>query len=80
MDRVVVYTQDGCSHCHQVKRWLGERGVAFEERHISRHPEYLEELVRRGHRAVPVVVVGGREIVGFDAGALAAALAEAPGR
>lgn len=38
-------------------------------------PAY-DELIARGFRTIPVTVIGDRSFTGFDADALAAALAE----
>lgn len=50
----------------QVKGFLSRRGVPFEERDVYENAEYRRELLELGFSSVPVTVVGGRVIPGFD--------------
>jgi mycoredoxin len=59
--KIVVYTTPWCGDCKTAKRFLGERGIAYEEIDIDRHPE-AAEIVRRlndGMRKVPTLDVEG---------------------
>lgn len=50
-----------------VKEFLSQRGIAFEERDVSRDSSYAEELVRiTGQTGVPVTIIKGQAVVGFD--------------
>lgn len=67
MPRVVVYTMDGCPVCARAKEYLAGRGVDYEERNVSRSEEHYRELVEgMGLRSVPVIIVDGERLVGFD--------------
>ncbi|WP_457632713.1 heavy metal translocating P-type ATPase [Oceanithermus desulfurans] len=58
--RVLLYTSPGCPDCAAVKAWLEARGVAYEERDLSR-PEIAEEAVRYyGVRVAPITVIDGQ--------------------
>lgn len=63
---VVVYTSTHCQFCKQVKSFLSERGVAYEERNIDQDERYAEELWNSGMRSVPVTVVGDARILGYN--------------
>ena len=64
---VKVYTSPTCGYCHQVKRYLSERGVEFTERDISVDRAAAEDMIRQtGQTGVPVIVVDGEAVVGFD--------------
>lgn len=64
---VAVYTTPTCGFCHQVKGYLGQRGVPFTEYDVSRDPQAATEMVRlSGQRGVPVVVIDGQVVVGFN--------------
>jgi glutaredoxin 3 len=68
---VVVYTSPTCPYCTMVKEFLSQRDISFEERDVSRHPSYAEELVSStGQMGVPVTVIDGQMVVGFDRGRL----------
>jgi glutaredoxin 3 len=50
-----------------VEEFLSQRGVDFEERDVSANPDFAEELVRNtGQMGVPVTIINGQTVVGFD--------------
>jgi glutaredoxin 3 len=50
-----------------VKEFLSQRGTGFEERDVSRDPSAAQELVRNtGQMGVPVTVIDGQAVIGFD--------------
>lgn len=50
-----------------VKDFLSQRGISFEERDVSRNPSYAQELVNStGQMGVPVTIIAGQVVVGFD--------------
>ncbi|MBM7564935.1 glutaredoxin family protein [Paenibacillus sacheonensis] len=73
---VIIYTSTHCNYCKQVKSFLSDRGVTYEERNIDLNDQYGEELWNTGLRSVPVTVVGERSILGFNQVELNRALAE----
>jgi glutaredoxin 3 len=72
---VTVYTTPTCGYCRATKRYLQEKRIRFREVDVSSDTQAADELARRtGRRAVPVIDVNGRLIVGFDKRRLNAAL------
>ena len=68
---VTVYTTPTCPYCNMVKQFLSQKGISFEERDVSRNPSYAQELVRStGQMGVPVTIINGEIVVGFDRGRL----------
>jgi len=64
---VVVYTTPTCGFCHQVKAYLSQRGVPFAEYDVSRDQQAAIEMVRlSGQQGVPVVLIDGQVVVGFN--------------
>lgn len=50
-----------------VEEFLSQKGVDFEERDVSANPDYAQELVRNtGQMGVPVTIINGQTIIGFD--------------
>jgi S1-C subfamily serine protease len=50
-----------------VKEFLSQKGIAFEERDVSRNPSAAQELMSKtGQMGVPVTVIDGQTIIGFD--------------
>jgi glutaredoxin 3 len=68
---VIVYTTPTRPYCRMVKDFLSQRGISFEERDVSRNPSYAQELVKNtGQMGVPVTIIDGEIVVGFDRGGL----------
>ncbi len=63
---VVVYTSDTCGYCHQAKEYLGQKGIAYEEKNVSRDAAARKELMAQGFMGVPVIKVDNETIQGFD--------------
>jgi glutaredoxin len=57
-----------------VKAWLSQRQVPYVEKNVREDPAALEELKGMGYNSVPVTVIDGERIVGFDVERLATAL------
>ncbi|WP_433944118.1 glutaredoxin family protein [Paenibacillus sp. SN-8-1] len=66
MEQAIVYTSTNCPHCKQVKSFLTEKGVSFEERNVETNDEYAQQVFDMGMRAVPVTLIGDFKIVGMN--------------
>lgn len=66
MADVIVYTSNTCPYCTLAKNYLTEKGVSYTEKNVQTDKEARKELMAMGHMGVPVLVVDGEEIVGFD--------------
>jgi glutaredoxin-like protein NrdH len=58
-----------------VKEFLSRAGVPYVVRDVDEDDGAYDELLARGWRSVPVTVIGGRAVRGFDRAALREALA-----
>lgn len=54
---ILIYTTPGCPDCAALKRWLAERGLAYEERDLSQPGMADEAKLRCGVRIAPVTVI-----------------------
>lgn len=78
---VTIFTTNTCSYCGMVKRWLGSKGIGYEEVNLDQYPErQAEALEISGALTVPVTVItkedGRREVVvGYNLAKLAPAVA-----
>ena len=57
-----------------MKEFLSRAGRPFIVRNVDEDLEAYNDLIGRGFRAVPVTLIGGTAIKGFDESALQAAL------
>ncbi len=60
MEPITLYTSAWCPDCWRVKKFLKERGVAFEEVNVEQDLEGEEIVIRanKGKRKVPTLKVG----------------------
>lgn len=66
MQKVEIYTSDTCVQCKQAKEYFKNNNVEFIEYNISSNQEYKRKLIEKGYLSVPVIVVDGKDILGFD--------------
>lgn len=66
MKKVEIYTSDTCIQCKKAKEYLSDNDIEFVEYNISSNQEYKRELIKKGYLSVPVIVVDGQDILGFD--------------
>lgn len=66
MAEITVFTSNTCPYCTLAKNYLNEKGVAYTEKNVQTDKEARKELMAMGHMGVPVLIVNGEEIVGFD--------------
>jgi mycoredoxin len=64
--KIVFYTTRWCGDCKAAKRFLGERGIAFEEVDIEQRPEAATIVMKLndGMRKVPTLDVEGTIVSG----------------
>ena len=66
MKKVEIYTSDTCIQCKTAKEYLKNNNIDYIEYNISSNQEYKRELIRKGYLSVPVLVIYGQDVLGFD--------------
>jgi len=67
MPAVKVYSTKNCPYCRMMKAFLDSQGIAYESIDVGENRKAAKEMVDLTHQyAVPVTVVDGNVIVGFD--------------
>ncbi len=62
-----VYSTPTCPYCHMAKDYLKSKNIAFESIDVSVDRAGLDTMVKAsGQMGVPVIVIDGKVIVGFD--------------
>lgn len=78
---ITIFTTNTCAYCAMVKKYLGAKGMTWDEVNLDEHPERQAEALQiSGALTVPVTVVtkedDSREvIVGYNLAKLAPAVA-----
>lgn len=67
MSEVKVYSTPTCPYCIRTKEYLKQKNINFQNIDVSSDRASLEEMVKlTGQMGVPVVVIDGNVVVGFD--------------
>ncbi|MBT8508377.1 glutaredoxin [Methanomicrobiaceae archaeon CYW5] len=68
MPKVTIYTTANCQYCRLTKAFFQKHGVEYEEIDVGTDTAAAAEMVEKsGQYGVPVTIVDGEVIVGFDA-------------
>jgi len=72
---VTIYSTPTCHFCHMAKDFFNEKGVNFTDFDVSADAAKRQEMIQlTGQLGVPVIVINGDMMVGFDRTKLAAKL------
>lgn len=59
MEKVVVWSKQGCSYCNEVKTYLEEKNISYQTVDVTEHDDRRDILeAKYGVRHVPVVEIG----------------------
>jgi glutaredoxin-like YruB-family protein len=62
-----IYTLPTCPHCREVKQYLEQHGVHYQEIDVHNNEKATQEVMSlSGGTRVPVIVIGNKVIVGFN--------------
>jgi len=65
--KVTIYTTPNCSVCRKAKEYLAQNGIAYEEIDVASDRRAADEMVHKsGQMGVPVIIVDGVMLVGFN--------------
>ena len=72
---VVIYTSPTCIHCKSAKEFFAENNIKYTEYDVTTDPQRRQEAVEKsGQMGVPVILINGELVVGFDKDALSSML------
>ena len=75
MPKIKVYSTPTCPYCNSLKDFLKENKIKFENIDVSKDEKAVREIVKKsGQIGVPVTIIDGKVIVGFDKSALEKAI------
>ena len=78
---VTIFTTNTCAYCGMVKKYLGAKGIAYDEVNLDQNPERQAEVTAlSGVTTVPVTLVTKDDntqevVVGYNLAKLAPAVA-----
>ncbi|MDF2959571.1 MAG: NrdH-redoxin [Paenibacillus sp.] len=74
--QVIVYSSNTCTYCKQLKQYLNDQSIPFEERNIDTNDAFIDELQAMGMSSLPVTVIGETKILGLNPTRIQKALAQ----
>lgn len=64
---IKMYSTPACPYCTMAKEYLSSKEVSYTNADVSRDKNARDEMVKlSGQMGVPVIVIDGNVIVGFD--------------
>ena len=64
---VKVYSTPTCPYCKMAKSYLDEKGVAYDDVDVTKDATGRDEMIKKsGQMGVPVILVDGEIVIGFD--------------
>lgn len=74
--RVVMFSTDWCRYCEQARQLLQASGVDYHEYDIEKSAEGFKQYQALGGRGVPLLIINGKLLRGFDKRQILRALAD----
>ena len=67
MKEVIVYSTPSCVYCNAAKVFFKQNNIAYTEHNVAADPERRKEMIEKsGQMGVPVIIIGGEIVVGFN--------------
>lgn len=64
---VTIYSTPTCHFCKMAKEFFAEKGIEYTAYDVASDAQKREEMIKMtGQLGVPVIVIGGDIMVGFD--------------
>ena len=65
--QIVIYSTPTCPYCKRAKDYLSQKGITYIDHNVAEDRKIAEEMIQKsGQMSVPVIIVDGEIIVGFD--------------
>jgi glutaredoxin-like YruB-family protein len=73
--KVVIYSTHPCPWCKKTKEFLRANKISFTNKFVDTSKKNADEMIKvSGQQAVPVTVINGKVIVGYNESSLRKAL------
>lgn len=64
--KIEMYSSNTCGYCSMAKDYFNENHLEYIEYNISEDANSKKRLMNMGYMSVPVILIEGEEILGFD--------------
>lgn len=67
MSKVEIYTTPTCAFCKMAKEYFKSKNIEYAEYDVSKDLAKRQEMLDKTHQfGVPVIVIDGKIVLGFD--------------
>ena len=64
---VVIYSTPTWPFCKRAKEYLSQKGITYQERDVAGDREAAKEMIEKSKQmSVPVIIIDGEILVGFN--------------
>lgn len=65
--KVVIYSTPTCPYCKRAKEYLSRKGISYTDIDVAQDKEKAKEMTEKsGQMSVPVIIIDGEIVVGFN--------------
>jgi len=64
--KVILYATSWCGYCEKARELLNENNIEFHEYDVEKSEEGREQFKRLGGKGVPVILIDGEVLKGFN--------------
>lgn len=69
MKEITIYSTPTCHYCHMAKEYFTENNIKFTDYNVAEDQDKRAEMVdMTGQMGVPVIVIDGKAMVGWNEG------------
>ena len=69
--KVVIYSTPTCPYCKRAKEYFSRKRISYTDIDVAKDREKAREMTQKsGQMSVPVIIIDGEIVVGFDQGRL----------
>ena len=65
--KVVIYSTPTCPYCKRAKEYLSQKDISYVEHNVAGDREATKEMIQKsGQMGVPIIIIDGEVVVGFN--------------
>ncbi len=65
--KVVIYSTPTCPYCKRAKEYFSRKGFSYTDIDVAQDREKAKEMTEKsGQMSVPVIIIDGEIVVGFN--------------
>jgi len=61
-----MYSTSWCPHCKRARAYFAQNGIAYQDIDVEKSESGKRDFARLGGGGVPLILVGGKAMRGFD--------------